>query len=344
MDKRLILAVAGSGKTTHILNQLRPDRRSLILTFTRQNLVSLDQSIRERHGGIIPPNVEIQTYFSFLYSFCIRPYFSYRLRDKGLLFGPIPARYVRTSKQSREHYLTSGRYIYAARAAKMIDVFGMLPDVVRRLGLFFDDLFVDEVQDFASNDFNFLLRLADADVRCLCVGDYFQHTYDTSRDGATRSGLHKNGLDPYVAIFKDAGFDVDRSTLLNSHRCSPDVCSFISNEIGIEIGSARTDRTDVRWIKDEAEARRVLVDNSIVKLFYKQHRDYACYSNNWGNSKGLNLYRDVCVVLNPTSFRLLSNGQGKDLKPDTKNKIYVACSRAKRNLYFVEQNLLKRIL
>lgn len=37
MDKRVIFAVAGSGKTTYIVNELSLEKRSLILTYTDGN-------------------------------------------------------------------------------------------------------------------------------------------------------------------------------------------------------------------------------------------------------------------------------------------------------------------
>ena len=42
----------------------------------------------------------------------------------------------------------------------------MLPDICDRLERYYDELLVDEVQDFAGNDFNFLLAL--------CVGRNYQ--------------------------------------------------------------------------------------------------------------------------------------------------------------------------
>ena len=37
MDRRIILAVAGSGKTTFLINSLNLDRRFLIVTYTENN-------------------------------------------------------------------------------------------------------------------------------------------------------------------------------------------------------------------------------------------------------------------------------------------------------------------
>ena len=36
-------------------------------------------------------------------------------------------------------------------------------------------------------DFNFLEAIMEANINMLFVGDFYQHTFDTSRDGATNS-------------------------------------------------------------------------------------------------------------------------------------------------------------
>ena len=41
MDKKLILSVAGSGKTTLIISQLNVDSKALILTYTENNYLNL---------------------------------------------------------------------------------------------------------------------------------------------------------------------------------------------------------------------------------------------------------------------------------------------------------------
>lgn len=45
MDRRLILAVAGSGKTTYLINTLNMEQRFLIVTYTDNNLANIRQRI-----------------------------------------------------------------------------------------------------------------------------------------------------------------------------------------------------------------------------------------------------------------------------------------------------------
>ena len=337
MAKQLIFAVAGSGKTTKILDSLPEDKHSLIITYTNENLRSLEASLIERYGHV-PDFVTLQSYFSFLYKFCFRPIFSYKLKDNSYTWntpGTFP------TKESMRHYMTNNRYLYANRVAKFIIEKGAVDTVVTRLEKYFDNIFVDEVQDFAGNDFNLLLKLASANINMLFVGDFFQHTFDTSRDGNIRTNLHKKGAIAYLKEFEKVGIEIDTETLNKTHRCSPTVCEFITNQIGIPIESNRDDQTKVTIIENKEQAVELYGDNTKIKLFYQNSIKYDCNSNNWGKCKGLNKYEDVCVVLNPTTAKHFKEGRLSELADSTKNKLYVACSRAKNDLYILEEKHLK---
>ena len=71
MDKKVIFAVAGSGKTTYILNQLSLENRSIIITYTNNNIKNLKNGIIEKFG-FFPDNITLLPYFSFLYSSCYK--------------------------------------------------------------------------------------------------------------------------------------------------------------------------------------------------------------------------------------------------------------------------------
>lgn len=341
MAKQLILAVAGSGKTSRILDAIDGASRSLIVTYTHENHRSLEAGIIEKFG-MIPANVTLMTYFSFLYRYCIQPFFSYRLRDRSFTWRD-PPNYPRRKNTDQWHYLSAARYLYASRAAKLPITFGAVDSIRARLERHFDQFFVDEVQDFASNDFNLLLELTKANLEFMLVGDFFQHTFDTSRDGQIRTNLHKRGVQAYVREFEAVGIEVDAGSLDKTHRCSAAVCGFITDVIGIAIATRRTDETRVISVEDEGEALSLARDPTKVMLFYSGSSKYDCHANNWGNCKGLNSYGDVCVALNPNTFKHLKAGTVRELPDQTKNKLYVACSRARGDLYLLEERLLNAL-
>src|SRR5690606_2216555 len=78
---RVINAVAGSGKTSYIVNQLSlEDKKSLILTYTTANQENIKEKIIKKFG-YLPSNIFIYGYFEFLLKFIIKPLCPYPVRD-----------------------------------------------------------------------------------------------------------------------------------------------------------------------------------------------------------------------------------------------------------------------
>ncbi len=90
------------------------------------------------------------------------------------------------------------------------------------------------------------------------------------------------------------------------------------------------------------EIAAIYTNNSIVKLFYQESNKYTGNTDNWGNTKGIDHHIDVCVVLNPTTYKAFKKGTLASLASTTRNKLYVACTRANRNLYFVDEKVLSQ--
>jgi DNA helicase-2/ATP-dependent DNA helicase PcrA len=236
--------------------------------------------------------------------------------------------------------MSSSRRLYHNRIAKFIEQSNLLNAVITRMEKYFDAFFVDEVQDFAGHDFNFLLAISAAKLNAKFVGDFFQHTFDTSRDGNVNVGLHDD-YTTYLAKFKAAKLNVDTDSLKKSRRCSKNVCDFITEKVGISIEAHDDRESIVRYEDDPETVLSIYEDPRIVKLFYQEHYKYACYSQNWGASKGVDRYQDVCVVLNSGNVKAWKCGSFRDINSKTRNKLYVACSRARGNLTFVPESLLK---
>ncbi|MGV3632268.1 MAG: UvrD-helicase domain-containing protein [Bacteroidota bacterium] len=339
MDKRVIFAVAGSGKTRFIIENLDLEKKSIIITYTNNNF----QSIKERviiKFGYIPTNIKIYTYFSFVYSFCYKPFLHSQLKTKGLIFKRNPNKFG--SSKKRSFYITKGGYLYSNRLARIILQSKNEKNVQNRLAKYYSFIFIDEVQDIGGNDFNLLRSICKSKMNILLVGDYFQHTYDTSRDGAVNKNLHSDYA-KYKELFAKMKLDVDTTSLLNSHRCSKTVCDFVTKYLGVQIKATSERESIVSLVEEDNEISKIVQDNSIVKLFYSSHNSYQCFSNNWGACKGENKYFDVAVVLNANTYRLFSTGNLHKLPAGTKNKLYVAITRAKNNVYFIEEKKIENL-
>ena len=338
MDKRVIFAVAGSGKTTCIINSLSCDKRSLIITYTNNNYNNLIKKIAEKFDGEWPENIRVMTYFKFLYRFCYKPFLSDSLKAKGVFFEPNRNRYL---SQDAHGYYISNRYIHSNRLALLITKKAGVDNVKRRLEKYFVEFILDEIQDIAGRDFALLEQIMNSNINILFVGDFYQHTYDTSRDGNVNKSLFDD-RDDYENRYIEKGFLCDKMSLLKSWRCSPSICNFITENLGIEIESNRdvtidTNDSDIVFIGDQKEIDSILADKNIVKLHYQNSANYGYGHKNWGETKGEDCYQDVCVMLNKKTAKKYSAGKLRDLPALTRNKLYVAITRAHGKVYLINE-------
>lgn len=331
MVRRLILSVAGSGKTSYLIDRLDRERRYLIVTYTINNTEHLKNCI-VRKFGCLPKNITVYTYFEFLMAVCYRPFLADRLGAKGIdwkMPNPVTLRFKR---DNRAFYVNPHGYLYHNRIALLCEPFA--EKIARRLEKYYDCLYYDEAQDLGGHDFNLFLKIIQCNIEVLVVGDFFQHTFFTSQDGNTNSGLYDN-LEKYQRIWHGARMQIDTESLIKSHRCSPAITEFVRNNIGINIFSHHSEGGQISFITEQKLVDDIVDDSSIPKLFLSDARKYRCNSINWGDSKGLDDFVDVCIVLNQRTLQLYNSGRLNESAPLTKNKFYVACTRARRNIYFV---------
>ncbi len=338
MDRRLIQSVAGSGKTSYLIDRLDRERRFLLVTYTINNTEHLKNCII-RKFGCIPNNITVYTYFEFLLAVCYRPFMADTMGAKGIDWKMPDPVTLRLKRDNRAFYFNSRGYLYHNRIALLCEP--NAEKIARRIEKYYDCLYYDEAQDLGGHDFNLFLKIIQCNIEILVVGDFFQHTFFTSQDGNTNSRIYDN-LDKYKHIWSDAGMKIDTASLIKSYRCSPSITEFVRNNIGVNIFSHHSEGGQISFISEQKDVDVIVADNSIPKLFLKDARKYRCYSINWGDSKGLDDFVDVCIILNQETLKLYNSGRLCDLAPLTKNKFYVACTRARRNIYFVPYTLLEK--
>lgn len=339
MDRRLkraILAVAGSGKTTLLVNSVSLDKRCLLLTYTDNNADNLRAAIIKRFG-CVPDNVLVSTWFSFVLSFLVKPFRVENCPSIRWMLFPKPNEVPRYSR-GIERFVSKEGGIYHCRSFEFVKQYIGEKKILNRISQFFDEVFIDEAQDFGGYDFDFIEMLGKADISVTLAGDFFQHTYDTSHDGNKNQRLHSN-LEKYR---KQIGkyYELDEISLAESHRCPPEVCKFITDKLGISIKSACSACGSVPVLLESKTAVDAVVSNdSIQKLFYSNAHKYNCNALNWGACKGLS-FGCVCVVLNKKTHKLYKQDRLLELEPISKNKFYVACSRTRGQLIFVPDILV----
>ena len=345
MDKLVILSVAGSGKTSLIIKSLTLEKRFLIISYTIANTENIKARILKKFG-FLPKNIKVYTYFSFLYSFCFKPIFykkidnKLKIKIKGITYKSNPN--FTTKTNAINHYISKNQYLYSNRISKLIIKSSLKKEVFERIEKYFDSMYIDEIQDFGGNDFNFIKEFSELNIEVVFVGDYYQHTFDTSSDGNTNKNLF-SCYDKYIKTLEKCNFKVNTKTLSNSYRCTSSVCEFISNNLGINISSNNSKKSEISEILDDKKIADIIRCENTVKLFYQEHHKFNIYSNNWGNSKGLDCYNDVCIILNQKSYDLYTQNNLIKMANTSKNKLYVACSRSKNNIFFISEKKFKQI-
>ncbi|MBC1945376.1 AAA family ATPase [Listeria booriae] len=366
MDKRIILAVAGSGKTYHICKELEPSKRNLILAFTNQNINNIKSELIKIHGGI-PKNTRIMTFSKFIYNFYILPYESLiksqfsatDVVNDGVHMGNSPPMTLK-SKSGKSYTNPSyvkqkyfGHYTKPINKHKYryyVDKFSVLVLKTKKLNqkgtdnvsLFFDKLYIDEFQDFRNDDYRLLGKIIQKFKHVLLVGDYYQH----SVNGKNNSGKPiDKGMtyDKYVELLQKLSLEVDRVSLSRSKRCPANVCNYVSDKlsIAVESDSQFAGDGDIIFIRDCEEAKRILNESAIKKLVYSGADKYSFEAINWGYSKG-DTYKNTCVILTG-DFESIENEQFKCKSEITSNKLYVALTRTKENAYILKKSIFDQV-
>lgn len=355
MSSKLIVAGAGSGKTTWLVNEALAikDERVLITTFTDANERGIRDKFFELHG-CIPANVTIMTWFSFLLQHGVRPYQSviYDNKIKGMLLVnsksgfryKIQGRPIYYGEKDTEpYYLSKSQRLYSDKIAKFVfrtneQTNGLIVDRICRI---YPNVFIDEVQDMAGYDLELIRLLHEADINLLMVGDTRQVTYHT-HDEAINKKYEDGNIAGYLRD-KCSTAVVDETTLGVSYRNHPCICNFANSVYphhpqvsGYERPSTGHDGIFLVFPKD--------VEKYISKYHPMQLRDnrnVAVNENapaiNFGDAKGLTFER---VLIYPTKPMLeWIKDHNSALKPKSRARLYVAITRAKHSVAFVDDTI-----
>lgn len=361
MAKQVMLAVTGAGKTYTICNSLNPDKKNLILAFTHENIHNINKELIDNFGKI-PELTNVMTYDAFLYRYILCPFEPTILKcfdktdfvKKGittkrppnrtlLVKGKRVSNWAYKKKEEFEHYELNGRY-YCDTLAELIlyvkeDKHKLIAKVADCINMFYDQVCIDEFQDFRAYDFDFIVSLAQKLNNVLLVGDYYQHS--VSGDNNSGKPFDKMDMQAFVEYLEKSKLIVDTTTLCRTRRCPKVICDFVKDKLGIEFGCNNEHIGNICWL-DESNVHEVLNNDAIVKLVWNSAKKYSFNAVNWSYSKG-DTYDAVCVILTDNVADLQNDSFNVSmLKEITKNKLYVAITRTKGDLYFVKKEVFDK--
>lgn len=252
------------------------------------------------------------------------------------------------TKDKLRHYITNqGQYYCATLSELVLQVKkgreSLVTRAAARLNLFYDYVLIDEFQDFREHDYEFIMALAKLLNRVMLVGDYHQHSVSAANNSGKPFKKRKGdvGYSEFISELQSAGFNVDTTTLNKSRRCSVEICDYISKKLGISISAYDEHEGSVIWVDDLAI--EILDNRQIMKLVYKEADKYSFQALNWSYSKG-DTVDAACVILIDRFERLDNeNFSIQGIPISTINKLYVAMTRSRGDLYLMKSSTFKKL-
>lgn len=349
-DNKLIIAAAGSGKTTKIIEEALEQNENdiIITTFTVANKESICEKIIEIKKEI-PKNITVQTWFSFLIEHGIKPYQNCLFANEisGMVLVSEQSGYWFTNKYGRKiyyseakyfdkHYFTSDYQVYSDKIAKLVFRCNEKSEnaVINRLSKIYSHIFIDEVQDLAGYDLELLRLLFNGDINVTLVGDPRQvtyHTHDSQKNKNYSNGLVKDFIQDKCKKIK---YQIDEATLKDSYRSNESICKYSSRlypeyEECKSNQKLKTDHDGVFLVR-KCDLIKYLDAYNPTQFRYNSKTQGICKDfpvMNFGESKGLECDR---AIIYPT-VNMLKWVFDNDiiLKNKTKAQFYVALTRAK---------------
>lgn len=183
---RIVLAAAGSGKTTTAVKLACEDteKRTALITYTLNGRSELEARAY-RDFGAIPPHVTISTWYSFVLTHFVRPYQNHiherRVDTINFERAPVARRRFRKS-QIESYFFSTPNRIWSDRvtdfACKVIDETDGQP--IYRVQGIFALIIIDEAQDLAGWDLDLIECLLKSGVEVALIGDHRQATFLTN--------------------------------------------------------------------------------------------------------------------------------------------------------------------
>lgn len=350
---KIIVASAGSGKTTGIIQKVKKnlDKNILITTYTNGNIGEIYTKFFEDIDlEYIPENIEILTLFNFLLSHGVKPYQSELIdiekgRVKSIDFESTrPLKISKTKK--RAYYLNKNNDIYVNYVTEFVCENNKKSGgkIIKRLEKIYDLIIVDEIQDIKGKyDLEFFELLLRSKIEILLVGDYRQAILNTNTSSKGKKDEKGSGIIKRFSKWeKDELCELTYENI--SYRCCQKICDF-ADKLFPDVPKTKSQRKDVSkhqgifvTKEDEKSILEYLhnyEDDDIKIIRYnKNHNPFKLKGLNVGNAKGQTWNRTIIFFPQKDLNRFLESGI-PNFPPKTKSQLYVALTRARYSVLLV---------
>ncbi len=354
---RLVIAAAGSGKTTYLVQEALKikDQRVLITTYTESNEAEIRQKFFDV-AGRVPANVVITTWFSLLITHGVMPFqgavFDFPVRGMLLVQAQSAIRFTNKAgvkvpwpeDDIPRHFFDGRGRVFSDKLSKLVMRCNAASGgaVIDRLSRVFPNVFVDEVQDLAGYDLDILEALARSPAHLLMVGDPRQVTYLTHNERRLAKYADGGIADFLRTLPQKLKIEIDHASLNRSHRNSAAICAVSSR---LFPGLAATQACDCATCRNPPTAD--------AGVFILRISDYAHYLAtvrpmqlrdkvtaagvdpsspvmNFGESKGRGFDHVVILPTGPMQKWLVD--PDSELAAQSRAKFYVALTRARHSV------------
>lgn len=367
-NNKILIAAAGSGKTTFLIEEAMKFRneRILITTYTRENEEEIRNKFISKYK-CIPNHITVQTWFSFLIQHGVKPYqgtlneilFSCKINGMVLNNGEYGYKFY-SKKYNRwipykeeteflKHYFIGTNKILSDRLPKFVIKANKASsgEVIKRICRIYNHIFIDEVQDLAGYDLEILKLLFRSNSNIILVGDPRQVTYLTHHEA--KYNKYKDGkIKEFITneCKRPISCAIDECTLNKSHRNNKAICDYSSKLYDINLYAPiepckceccrnhENHYEGIHLVKPD-DVNNYLLRFKPIQLRWNiqkdVHADYEVF--NFGKSKGKTFER---VLIYPTKDMesWIYNNNYK-LTIGARAKLYVAITRAKYSVGLV---------
>ncbi|MCI6966492.1 UvrD-helicase domain-containing protein [bacterium] len=345
-DNIALIAAAGSGKTTYIVDEVTGNTtdKILLVTYTIANTRKLKKDI-EAKMGIVPSNVEIMTWHSFLLQHCIRPFRSvaYNKRIERIDFDTQITNHRIPERNTRAFYFSAYNALYKDRATKFALKCNDLSNnaVVERLEEIYSLIYIDEVQDMAGDDLDLLALLCTSKIKIVAVGDIRQAIYFTCNAPKNKGNRGSKLLDYFRKLEKKGLLTVKFRDY--SYRCKQCICDLSDSlfpsidERTKSLNDEKCDHEGLYIVKTKDFDTYVGKYNpAVLRWSVTSKIPQTCYPvdiKNIGVSKG-STHNHVIIICTEPFKKFVKSGT-IPTSEKTKSELYVAITRARYSVAFV---------
>lgn len=342
-DNRVILASAGSGKTTSIVDEAckARDCRSELITYTLNGRAELSDKAYYLFKSI-PPHVRISTWYTFVLQHFVRPYQAHLHPKRVSTINFQRGRTARGVKKTNiGQYFFSGDKQDRLRLDKVTDFACELVDKTKGLPIdryraIIDHLYIDEAQDLSGYDLELVEMLLKAGLRITMIGDCRQATYTTNDSPKNKAYVGVNIVKKFVEWEKAGLLQIEHQA--HSHRCVQEICDF-ADKFHPDFKNTQSLNKTVTGHDGVFAVRQSDVAAYCEKYipqplrYDRRTKNAPANAMNYGAVKGMTFERTLIFPHGPL-LKYLATGDLKDAGKEIA-KLYVAVTRARQSAAYV---------